>query len=40
MRYPILIEKVDGEYIATISHPNGKFQGACAGASKAQEKLI
>lgn len=38
MRYPILIEKVDGEYIATISHPNGRFQGACSGVTKAEAK--
>ncbi len=39
MRYPILIEKIDGEYIATISHPNRRFQGVCSGASKAEVKL-
>jgi antitoxin HicB len=39
MRYPILIEKIDGEYIATISHPSGRFQGACSATSKAEVKL-
>lgn len=39
MRYPILIEKIDGEYIATISHPSGRFQGACSSATKAEVKL-
>ena len=41
MRYPVKIEKVDGEFIATVSHPNGRFQGACAGKTKdeAQEEV-
>jgi antitoxin HicB len=34
MRYPIKVEKIDDEFIATISHPNGRFQGACSGPSK------
>ncbi len=38
MRYPILIEKIEGEYIATLSHPNGRFQGACAGSTKEEAK--
>ncbi len=38
MRYPVTLEKIDGEYIATISHPNGRFQGATSGATK-QEAL-
>lgn len=36
MRYPVTIEKIDGEYIATISHPNRRFQGACSGTTKAE----
>jgi len=41
MRYPVKIEKVDGEFIATVSHPNGRFQGACSGKTKdeAQEEV-
>jgi len=38
MRYPMLIDKVDGEYIATIGHPNGRFQGTCSGATRAEAK--
>ena len=38
MRYPVLIEKIDGEYIASISHPNGKFQGVCEGKTRAEVK--
>ncbi len=38
MRYPVTLEKIDGEYIATISHSNHRFQGACSGATK-QEAL-
>lgn len=38
MRYPILIEKIDGEYIATIRHPDGRFQGVCSAETKAEAK--
>lgn len=34
MRYPVTVEKIEGEYIATISHPNARFQGVCSGANK------
>lgn len=36
MRYPVMIEKDEGEYIATISHPNGRFNGACAAETKGE----
>jgi len=38
MRYPVLIEKSEDGYIATISHPNGRFQGACEAASRSAVK--
>ena len=34
MRYPITVEKIDGEYVATLGHKNGRFQGACSAATK------
>ena len=34
MRYPITVEKSDDGFVATISHPNGVFQGACEGRDK------
>ena len=34
MRYPVKIEKIEGEFVATISHPEGRFQGVCAGATR------
>lgn len=34
MRYPVTISMIENEYVATISHPNGRFQGACSAASK------
>lgn len=36
MRYPVTIEKEAGTYVATISHPDGVFQGACEGESRAE----
>jgi antitoxin HicB len=38
MRYPVTMEKIEDEYVASISHPNGRFQGVCSGATK-QEAL-
>lgn len=46
MRYPVMVEKTGGEYVATIGHRNGRFQGACSGATKqaaleqAQELIV
>ncbi len=34
MKYPVTIEKVDKNYVASISHKNGRFQGACEGSSR------
>lgn len=34
MHYPAHIYKEDGEYIVTISHPDGRFQGVASGATK------
>lgn len=36
MRYPLHIEKIDDSYVATISHPNGRFQGATEGNTKVE----
>lgn len=38
MRYPVFIEKIENDYVATISHPNGRFQGACEGKTRAEVK--
>ncbi len=34
MRYPVTIEKVDGSYVVSISHPDGRFQGACEASTR------
>ncbi len=39
MHYPVNVHKMDGTYVATISHPNGRFQGACEANTK-QEVTI
>jgi antitoxin HicB len=36
MKYPVKLEYSDGEYVAVISHPNARFQGACAGKTETE----
>jgi antitoxin HicB len=34
MLYPVKVKKVQGSYVVSFDHSNGRFQGACEGATK------